>query len=86
MFGEDGDGLSAARHRFDNNPLGSAVVCGTPGLDIDRKATTKKPGFAVTQVPVTAVQLSRGKGESALLFELTLVVNDLAWLAGTDGR
>jgi argininosuccinate lyase len=33
------------------------------------------------QEPVTAVQLSRGKAEAALLFELTLLTNDLGRLA-----
>jgi len=75
------DGLSAATRRFDQNPLGSAAGYGTPGLNINRESTTRKLGFSKTQTPVTSVQLSRGKGESALLFELTLVMNDLARLA-----
>ena len=74
-------GLGAALRRCDKNPLGSAAGYGTPGLDIDREATTTRLGFAVTQVPVTAVQLSRGKAESGLVFELTLVMHDLARLA-----
>ncbi|MGH8167493.1 MAG: lyase family protein, partial [Woeseiaceae bacterium] len=36
---------------------------------------------AETQAPVTAVQLSRGKAECTLLFELTLVMQDLGRLA-----
>jgi argininosuccinate lyase len=75
------DGLSAARRRIDKNPLGSAAGFGTPGLDIDRHATTRRLGFSQTHEPVTAVQLSRGKGESGLLFELTLLMNDLARMA-----
>ena len=75
------DGLSAARRRLDKNPLGSAAGYGTPGLPIDRDATTKKLGFNVTQEPVTAVQLSRGKAESGLLFELSLLMQDLGRLA-----
>lgn len=74
-------GLLAARRRLDRNPLGSAAGYGTPGLPIDRESTTAKLGFAETQSPVTAVQLSRGKGESALLFELTLLLQDLGRLA-----
>ena len=46
-----------------------------------RAATTKKLGFGTTQSPVTAVQLSRGKGESGLLFELALLMQDLGRLA-----
>lgn len=74
-------GLIAARRRLDRNPLGSAAGYGTPGLPIDRESTTAKLGFAETQSPVTAVQLSRGKGESTLLFELTLLLQDLGRLA-----
>jgi argininosuccinate lyase len=75
------DGLSSAKRRLDKNPLGSAAGYGTPGLDLDRDATTRKLGFAETQNPVTAVQLSRGKAESGLLFEITLVMLDLSRLA-----
>jgi argininosuccinate lyase len=75
------DGLTAARRRLDKNPLGSAAGYGTPGLPVDRAATTKKLGFSTTQIPVTAVQLSRGKGESGLLFELALLMQDLGRLA-----
>jgi argininosuccinate lyase len=35
----------------------------------------------VTQEPVTAVQLSRGKAEAQLLFEITLLAQDLGRLA-----
>ena len=52
-----------------------------PGLSLDRDATTAKLGFAETQVPVTAVQLSRGKAECSVLFELALVMQDLGRLA-----
>jgi argininosuccinate lyase len=61
--------------------LGSAAGYGTPGLPIDRDSTTRKLGFAETQSPVTAVQPSRGKAESGLLFELTLLMHDLSRLA-----
>ncbi len=81
LFADAIEGLSAARRRIDQNPLGSAAGYGTPGLDIDRQATTEKLGFGKTQSPVTAVQLSRGKAESGLLFELTLLMNDLARLS-----
>ena len=75
------EGLSGARRRLDKNPLGSAAGYGTPGLPIDRDATTEKLGFSETQTPVTAVQLSRGKAESGLLFELSLLMQDLGRLA-----
>jgi argininosuccinate lyase len=80
-FGDAVEGLSAARRRLDKNPLGSAAGYGTPGLPIDRDATTRKLGFSETQTPVTAVQLSRGKAESGLLFELSLLMQDLGRLA-----
>jgi argininosuccinate lyase len=38
-------------------------------------------GFSTTQEPVTAVQLSRGKAEAQLLFEITLLTQDLGRLA-----
>lgn len=75
------DGLNAALRRIDKNPLGSAAGYGTPGLAIDRDSTTTKLGFAETQSPVTAVQLSRGKAEAGLLFELSLLMQDLGRLA-----
>jgi len=74
-------GLHAARRRMNKNPLGSAAGYGTPGLDLDRDLTTRKLGFAETQQPVTAAQLSRGKAEAGLLFELTLLQQDLGRLA-----
>jgi len=79
---EDGiDGLAGARRRLLKNPLGSAAGYGAPGLDLDREHTTRSLGFAETQNPVTAVQLSRGKGEAGLLFELALLQQDLGRLA-----
>jgi len=80
-FEDDNAGLQAARRRMAKNPLGSAAGYGTPGLDIDREKTTAALGFAETQNPVTAAQLSRGKAESGLLFELTLLTQDLGRLA-----
>ena len=80
-FEDDDAGLQASQRRLSKNPLGSAAGYGTPGLTIDRELTTEKLGFGQTQLPVTAVQLSRGKAESTLLFELTLLVQDLGRLA-----
>jgi argininosuccinate lyase len=80
-FMDDIEGLRGALRRLDLNPLGSAAGYGTPGLPIDRESTTRKLGFAATQAPVTAVQLSRGKAECGLLFELTLLAGDLGRLA-----
>jgi argininosuccinate lyase len=50
-------------------------------LRIDREVTRQRLGFAVTHEPVTAVQLSRGKAEAQLLFEITLLTQDLGRLA-----
>jgi argininosuccinate lyase len=80
-FADAASGLQGAKRRIDKNPLGSAAGYGTPGLPLDRKATTDSLGFAGTQDPVTAVQLSRGKAESGLLFEITLLLQDLGRMA-----
>jgi len=80
-FQDASDGLTAALRRINKNPLGSAAGFGTPGLPLDRDVTTAKLGFAKTQEPVTAVQLSRGKAEAGLLFELSLLMQDLGRLA-----
>ena len=78
---DDRAGLGAAERRADTNPLGSAAGYGVPGLGLDREATREALGFATVEEPVTAVQLSRGKAEATLIFELTLLVGDLARLA-----
>jgi len=80
-FADDAAGFKAVLRRIDKNPLGSAAGYGTPGLPLDREATTDKLGFGTTQAPVTAVQLSRGKAEASLLFEITLLLNDLGRMA-----
>jgi argininosuccinate lyase len=78
---DDAAGLTAAARRADMNPLGSAAGYGVPGLPLDREATRGALQFAITQEPVTAVQLSRGKAEASLIFELTLLLGDLGRLA-----
>jgi argininosuccinate lyase len=78
---DDAEGLRLAVRRSDKNPLGSAAGYGTPNLSVDREFTRQRLGFAVTQEPVTAVQLSRGKAEAQLLFEITLLTQDLGRLA-----
>jgi argininosuccinate lyase len=78
---DDAEGLRASMRRANQNPLGSAAGYGTPNLPVDRDATRRQLGFAVTQEPVTAVQLSRGKAEAHLLFEITLLTQDLGRLA-----
>ena len=78
---DDAEGLRLTQRRSGKNPLGSAAGFGTPNLDIDRESTRRHLGFAVVHEPVTAVQLSRGKAEAQLLFEITLLTQDLARLA-----
>ncbi len=78
---DDSQGLKAVLGRVDKNPLGSAAGYGTPGLALDREATRARLGFASSHEPVTAVQLSRGKAEAQLLFEITLLMQDLGRFA-----
>jgi argininosuccinate lyase len=78
---DDAQGLQQTQRRIGKNPLGSAAGYGTPNLDINREATRRRLDFAVTHEPVTAVQLSRGKAEAQLLFEITLLTQDLGRLA-----
>ncbi|HZF27448.1 MAG TPA: lyase family protein, partial [Steroidobacteraceae bacterium] len=78
---DDAEGLAQSRRRIDKNPLGSAAGYGTPNLAISRETTRSALGFATTQEPVTAVQLSRGKAEAQVLFEICLLMQDLGRLA-----
>lgn len=78
---DDAEGLLSVERRASKNPLGSAAGYGTPGLELDRESTRRSLGFRVTHEPVTAVQLSRGKAEAQLLFEITLLTQDLGRLA-----
>jgi argininosuccinate lyase len=78
---DDAEGLSETRRRIDRSPLGSAAGYGTPGLPLDRNSTREKLAFAEVHQPVTAVQLSRGKAEATLLFEMALLMQDLGRLA-----
>jgi len=78
---DDADNLEGVLRRLGRNPLGSAAGYGTPGLPLDRDATTGELGFDSTQTPVTAAQLSRGKAEAHLLFEITLLMQDLGRFA-----
>jgi argininosuccinate lyase len=78
---DDAAGLEQTQRRISKNPLGSAAGFGTPNLGLNRDATRRRLHFAVTHEPVTAVQLSRGKAEAQLLFEITLLTQDIARLA-----
>ncbi|MFL6193231.1 MAG: argininosuccinate lyase [Thermoanaerobaculia bacterium] len=78
---DDAEGLEACGRRINKNPLGSAAGYGVPLLPIDREDTRRRLGFAEVHEPVTAVQLSRGKAESQVLFEIALLMQDLGRLA-----
>jgi argininosuccinate lyase len=78
---DDAAGLESTQRRIGQNPLGSAAGYGTPNLNVSREETRRRLGFDVTQEPVTAVQLSRGKAEASLLFEITLLAQDMGRLA-----
>jgi argininosuccinate lyase len=78
---DDATGLKEAQRRIGKNPLGSAAGYGTPNLAVDRESTRQRLDFRVIHEPVTAVQLSRGKAEAQLLFEVTLLTQDMGRLA-----
>ena len=78
---DDAEGLRLAHRRIGKNPLGSAAGYGTPGVPLDRHETMRRLGFPMNQEPVTAVQLSRGKAEATVLFEIALLGTDLGRLA-----
>ena len=78
---DDVDGLRHAHRRISKNPLGSAAGYGTPNLPVDRDQTRTRLDFAANHEPVTAVQLSRGKGEAEVLLQVALVMQDLGRLA-----
>ena len=78
------DDVVALRHahrRIGKNPLGSAAGYGTPNLPVDRDGTRTRLDLPENHEPVTAVQLSRGKGEAEILFHVTLLMQDLGRLA-----
>jgi argininosuccinate lyase len=78
---DDRAALARVSNRTELNPLGSAAGYGVPNLAVDREATRVALGFARTQEPVTAVQLSRGKAEAAVVFEIAVLLGDLGRLA-----
>ena len=81
LFADDLAGLAEARDRANVSPWGSAAGYGVPHLDLPRAAFARDLGFAGVQTHVTAVQLSRGKVEAAVvhaLVQLGLTANRLA--------
>ncbi len=78
---DDAEALAGVQRRVQKSPLGSAAGYGSPNLPIDREDTRKRLEFASVHNPVTAVQLSRGKGEAQLLFEIAMVMQDVGRLS-----
>jgi argininosuccinate lyase len=78
---DDAAGIAQVKRRTSKSPLGSAAGYGTPNLPIDRAATQRSLGFREVHEPVTAVQLSRGKAEAELLFQIGLVMQDVGRLS-----
>jgi argininosuccinate lyase len=78
---DDAEGLRQVKRRVDKSPLGSAAGYGSPNLPIDREATRERLEFDSVHEPLTAVQLSRGKAEAHLAFEISLVMQDVGRLA-----
>ena len=70
----------AAPYRQESARLGGGLRhAGVAASTVKRRA--RRLGFAVVHQPVTAVQLSRGKAEAQLLFEITLLLQDLGRFA-----
>jgi len=78
---DDADALRHAHRRILKNPLGSAAGYGTPNLPVSRDGTRTRLGFPVNHEPVTAVQLSRGKAEAEVVFQVAILMQDLGRLA-----
>jgi len=78
---DDAAGVLRTLARINLCPLGSAAGYGTPNIPADRQATSDALDFAKPHEPVTAVQLSRGKAEASLVFELGLLMQDLGRLS-----
>jgi argininosuccinate lyase len=78
---DDADALRHAHRRILKNPLGSAAGYGTPNLPVNREGTRTRLEFPENHEPVTAVQLSRGKAEAEVLFQVAILMQDLGRLA-----
>ena len=72
--------LENAYELNDQCPLGSGAGYGIP-LDVDRQLVADLLGFKKVQNNSLYVQNSRGKFESAIIFALSAVMNDLSRLA-----
>lgn len=65
--------IHGAIEAVNRSPLGSAAGYGIPYIDLPRDQVARELGFASVQENVTAVQLSRGKIELAVVHALTQV-------------
>jgi len=77
----DLEGIGQLRMQVNVSPLGSAAGYGVPHLDLPREAVAERLGFREVQTHATAVQLSRGKHELAVvsaLVQAMATVNRLA--------
>lgn len=73
--------LHLAHEQVNISPLGSAAGYGVPHLSLPREAIAERLGFRDVQTHVTAVQLSRGKIELAVvhaLVQAAATINRLA--------
>ena len=79
---DDAEGLRLAQRRLgeESARLGRGLRHARAAASI-ATATREKLGFAATHEPVTAVQLSRGKAEAQVLFEIALLMQDLGRFA-----
>ncbi|HLS82255.1 MAG TPA: argininosuccinate lyase [Steroidobacter sp.] len=78
---DDAEALRHVHRRLQKSPLGSAAGYGAPSLPLDREDVRRRLGFVTVHEPVTAVQLSRGKAEAQLLFEIAILMQDLGRLS-----
>ena len=78
---EDVSGLMHVRDQVNVSPLGSAAGYGVPHLDLPREQVAERLGFRGVQTHATAVQLSRGKHELAVVHALLQVVGTVNRLA-----
>jgi argininosuccinate lyase len=70
-----------ARAKVNVSPLGSAAGYGVPHLDLPRDAVAERLGFRDVQTHATAVQLSRGKHELAVVSALVQAASTVNRLA-----
>jgi len=77
----DLEGIEQVRTQVNVSPLGSAAGYGVPHLDLPREAVADRLGFRGVQTHVTAVQLSRGKHELAVVSALVQAMASVNRLA-----